>query len=229
GNAETTQRALERVGALPKGARVIDLGCGPGASTVDLAQRLPDARVLGIDLHAPFVEELTESIRQHGLEARAHGTVGDMAAPPADAGPFDLMWSEGAAYAIGFERALSCWRPLLAPGGRIACSEAVWLSDERPPEVVANWEEYPEMTDRLGCLERAARAGLRLVSDFTLPESAWLEHYYDPMERTLEGLRTRYAGDDVALSVLEECQFEIDVYRRYSDVYGYQFFVFETA
>ena len=229
GNPATTARALDLVGPLPEAARIADLGCGPGASTVDLARRIPGAQILGIDLHPPFIEQLTAHAKELGVAQRVRGLVGDMAAPPAEAGPFDLIWSEGAAYAIGFERALACWAPLLAPGGRIACSEAVWLSDERPEEVVANWEEYPEMTDRQGCLERAARAGLSVKGDFTLPESAWLEYYYGPMERTLSELRPQYENDEVALSVLDECQFEIDVYRRNSHIYGYQFFVFEAS
>lgn len=228
GNAETTARALELVGPLPAAPRIVDFGCGPGTSTVDLAERLPGAEVLGLDLHAPFIAELERSARERGLSERVRGVVGDMAAPPGN-DVFDLMWSEGAAYSIGFEHALRCWRERLAPGGRIACSEALWLTDERPAQAVQHWQEYPEMTDRAGCLERVARAGLRLVADFTLPEKAWLEHYYDPMERTLETLRERHAGDAAALSVLEECQSEIDVYRLHSDAYGYQFFILERG
>lgn len=38
------------------------------------------------------------------------------------------------------------WRTLLRPGGLMAVTEATWLTDERPEEVVAFWREaYPAM------------------------------------------------------------------------------------
>ena len=111
----------------------------------------------------------------------------------------------------------------------MAVSEALWLRPDPPPVVQVHWEEYPDMTDRTGCRERIGRAGLRLVGDFTLPDEAWWEHYYRPMEARLAEIRPRYEGDDVALAVLAECQSEIDVHREHSDSYGYQFFVLETA
>ena len=58
-----------------------------------------------------------------------------------------------------------------------------------------------------------------------LPEEAWFKHYYSPMEARLDELRSKYAGDAVAESVLQECADEIDFYRRYRDYYGYCFFV----
>jgi len=35
--------------ALPDAARVLDVGCGPGTITVDLAARVPAGRVVGVD------------------------------------------------------------------------------------------------------------------------------------------------------------------------------------
>ena len=58
GNAESTLRALAMVGSLPEGALVLDLGCGPGKQTFDLAGALPNAQVLAVDLHQPFLDRL---------------------------------------------------------------------------------------------------------------------------------------------------------------------------
>jgi len=234
-------RALELAQPLPDNPFVIDLGCGPGLAAVELAAMLPGASILGVDLHQPFVDNLNALASDRDLAQRLRGVVGDMASPPARDCGFDLNWSEGAAYSIGFENALSTWRPLLAPGGRFAASEAVWLpaalghrgnekavpGDHVPDVVLANWEEYPDLTDRAGCLERIDRAGYRLLGDFTLPEDVWWTHYYGPMEERIREVRDLYATNPEALAVVDNCQSEIDVYREHSDLFGYQFFVLE--
>jgi SAM-dependent methyltransferase len=51
------------------------------------------------------------------------GIVGNMENLPFQEEEFDLIWSEGAIYNIGFERGLNEWRKFLKPGGYIAVSE----------------------------------------------------------------------------------------------------------
>ena len=61
-------------------------------------------------------------------------------------GSFDLIWSEGAIYNIGFRAGLEAWRPLLVKGGCMAVSEATWLTEDRPAEARAFWQEgYPAL------------------------------------------------------------------------------------
>ena len=54
--------------------------------------------------------------------------------------------------------------------------------------------------------------------------STW-DPYYTPIEAKLPRLREQYGNDPEALEVIELHQKEIDLYRRYSDWYGYAFFV----
>jgi hypothetical protein len=58
-----------------------------------------------------------------------------------------------------------------------------------------------------------------------LPEAAWWDDYYTPMQQQLVSLRGKYTGQQQALAVLDECQLEIDYYRDYSQYYGYEFIV----
>ena len=63
--------ALE--GVVPKleaGARVADVGCGHGASTVILAQAYPASRFLGFDYHAPSITTATQRARDGGVADR---------------------------------------------------------------------------------------------------------------------------------------------------------------
>ena len=45
------------LGHLQPGMRVLDLGCGPGTITADLAARVPDGQVTGIDAAADVLTE----------------------------------------------------------------------------------------------------------------------------------------------------------------------------
>jgi hypothetical protein len=60
-----------------------------------------------------------------------------------------------------------------------------------------------------------------------LPEDAWLDEYYNPLERRLDLLRAKYKDDSEALKIIESDQEEIDLYRKYSEWYGYVFYVMQ--
>jgi SAM-dependent methyltransferase len=64
--------ALE--GVLPKleeGAKVADIGCGHGASTVILAKAFPKSTFHGFDFHAPSIEQARKRAAEAGVERRA--------------------------------------------------------------------------------------------------------------------------------------------------------------
>ena len=63
--------ALEGVVAkLEKGAKVADIGCGHGASTVVMAQAYPKARFFGFDYHQPSIDTATQRARDAGVGDR---------------------------------------------------------------------------------------------------------------------------------------------------------------
>jgi cyclopropane fatty-acyl-phospholipid synthase-like methyltransferase len=53
GSRECTARALRMCEELPPEPEIVDLGCGAGAQTVDLAQ-LTGGTVVAVDRHPPF-------------------------------------------------------------------------------------------------------------------------------------------------------------------------------
>jgi hypothetical protein len=67
------------------------------------------------------------------------------------------------------------------------------------------------------------------VADFQLPAQSWWANYYEPLEDRVETLREKYAGEPEALEMVEATQREIDLFRCYSDSYGYVFFVARKA
>ena len=229
GNRAATARALAMCGKLPSGARVLDIACGPGQQTLDLADLLPDATIAAVDNHPPFVEEANRRAAARGLADRVRAQAGDMTALAFAPSSFDLVWCEGAAYIMGVEAALKAWRPLLKPGGRLALSEAVWLKPDPPERVRRCWTDYPDMGDIGACRELVARSGYRLLGDFVLPEAAWWDDYYTPKLARIAALRAKYADDEPGRSVLDLTVEETEMYRTHSAYYGYIFLAMTTA
>lgn len=225
GDRATVEKALQLAGPLPRPPDVLDIACGPGGQTLDLAELLPEARIIALDGHKPFLRDLETRARAAGVLDRITIAHGDMARLPYPPQSFDVIWCEGAAYIIGFEAALAAWNPLLRPGGVLALSEPVWLRRDAPAPVRACWEEYPAMADVASARARAERHGYAIAGDFVLSDAAWETHYYGPLEERLNAAVVRLAGDRVAARVLAEIRDEIDCRRRYPEYYGYLFLV----
>lgn len=65
--------ALEGVvDKLNSGAKVADIGCGHGASTVIMAQAFPASKFVGFDYHAPSIDTATQRAEQGGVSDRVH-------------------------------------------------------------------------------------------------------------------------------------------------------------
>lgn len=225
GDRASVEQALRLAGRLPDRPDVLDLACGPGGQTLDLADLLPGARFTALDGHRPFLDQLEARARDAGVLDRIDVVRGDLAALPYAPQSFDLIWCEGAAYIVGFERALADWKPLLRPGGVLALTEPVWLTNNPPAPVAACWAEYPAM-DNVGSARRRAMAtGYELLGDFVLSDAAWQTNYYAPLAQRLEAARVRLAGDPIAEAVLDEIREEIDCRRDWPETYGYLFLV----
>jgi SAM-dependent methyltransferase len=224
GNRACAAKALGLCAGLPPLPRVLDLGCGAGGQTLHLAE-LTSGSIVAIDSHAPGIERLQATIAERGLAHRVQALVGDMAHPNQAAGSFDLIWSEGALYNIGIENALRICQNLLRSGGYLAFTDAVWRKDNPPPEVKASFDEYPSMGRVADVLAAIERSGLSLIGHFTLPDEAWWDDFYTPMQDGIEALRSKYGDDPQALAALDQLAREPEMHRQHAAYYAYEFFV----
>ena len=139
---------------------------------------------------------------------------------------FDLLWSEGAIYIMGFENGLRQWRPMLKKGGYLAVSEISWLTQSPPDEAHEFWgNECPDMTDIESNLKTIAGCGYAIVDHFVLPEEAWWQGYSNALQQNIMAFRKRYADNRAALEICDATEREMDIYRRYSNAYGYVFYI----
>lgn len=224
GSADATRRAFGLCAGLPDRPRILDVGCGPGAHSLELVE-LSGGRVLAVDLHAPYLARLEAEARRRGLADRVATRVADMARLDLAPGAFDLVWSEGAIYNMGFRSGLDAWRTLLAPRGCLAVSEATWLTPTPPDEARAFWAEgYPAMQGVDDNLRDLEATGFDPLGHFTLEARCWHD-YYAHIEARMTVLEREFGDDDDAEAVFADERREIDLYRRFGDSYGYVFYV----
>lgn len=225
GNRYCTERALRLCVGLPRESMIADLGCGVGRQTLHLAD-LTKGTIVAVDSHAPSIERLRATLAARGLSQRVQTKVGDIAHLDLPPEIYDLVWSEGALYNIGIGNAMCVCRGLLRPGGLLAFTDAVWRKEDPPPEVKASFDlDYPTMGTAADVVMVIQLGGFELLGRFTLPDEAWWDDFYSPMEQRIMELRRKYGNDAEALAVLGQLAREPEMHRNHSDYYAYEFFV----
>jgi ubiquinone/menaquinone biosynthesis C-methylase UbiE len=225
GSTQATLRALSMVQGLPAPPRILDIGCGPGAQTIDLALAT-DGEIVALDNRNRFLDEVLTRATKAGVISQIKPLCGSMFEMDFPDASFDLVWSEGAIYIMGFGAGLSACRRFLKPGGSIAVSELTWLTDDPPAEARDRWsQEYPAMQTIEANVKIAADAGYAGIKTFILPAADWWANYYGPGEARLVEVRERHAGEPETVALLDDIRREYDLFRAHSDSYGYVFYV----
>jgi len=227
GDGEHTRRAFHAIPHPPKHPRILDIGCGTGAQTIELA-RISNGNIIALDNHQAFLDILTERAETMELKKLITPIHMSMTEMDFEENTFDVIWSEGALYCMGFQNGLRRCHGLLRNRGFMAVTELVYTSSDPPDDLTQYLEdEYPDIKSIEKTIELIQEEKYSLISHFTLPESAWLNTYYGPMEKELPRLKKKYQGKDVALGVFEAFTNEIHFYKNYSKFYGYEFFVMQ--
>ena len=145
GSRDCTARALALAAPDARAGEalaVLDIACGPGAQTVDLAQLAPGAAITALDTHLPFLRALQRRADEQHLAGRIAALQADMRALPLAPGSFDLLWCEGAAYIMGLEEALTGllpFPPLLLQPGLPVDETLVWSHRSTAPHLASFW------------------------------------------------------------------------------------------
>jgi ubiquinone/menaquinone biosynthesis C-methylase UbiE len=224
GGEASTRKALSMLDGLPPNPRIVDFGCGAGAASLVLANAI-ECSVTAVDIHQPFLKELDAFAAREGLSDRITTVQADMADPTFPDGSFDLIWSEGAIYNVGFQEGLKLWRRLLRSGGLVAITEVTWLCETPPQKAGDFWQaEYPAITNIADNLAKVRSAGFEGVGHFILPSEDW-QNYYGPVQEQLVAFRSKHAANKEAQALADSVQEEIDVWRECGTSYGYVFYL----
>jgi ubiquinone/menaquinone biosynthesis C-methylase UbiE len=172
--------------------RILDIGCGSGVPTMELA-RLGQGEVIGIDIDQPALDKLTKKIREAGFSNRVQAvncSILDMIFPDES---FDIIWSEGSIFVIGFKRGIQEWKRFLKPNGFMV------IHDEK-----GNVEEK---------LEQISKCGYKLLGHFILSEDTWWTEYFAPLEKLIAKSQTSYTDDPHTLEELNQAQRELKMFK----------------
>jgi ubiquinone/menaquinone biosynthesis C-methylase UbiE len=74
-----------------QGGRIIDVGCGSGATAIVLAQEFPQSEIVGIDLSEPLLRLATQAAQAAGLADRVRFETGDAERIPYEDDSFDVV------------------------------------------------------------------------------------------------------------------------------------------
>ncbi|GAB3950452.1 SAM-dependent methyltransferase [Micromonospora vulcania] len=151
---------VERLsGHVPAGeGRVLDLGCGVGATVVRMA-KATNAHVTGVTISRVQAEIAEKRLTAEGLTERCHIVCDDFAQLPAEPRYHAMVAIESMVHSPSLANLISSLAARLHPGGRlIVCDD--WMTDKDRG-----------LPARERCLDQF-RAGWRIGSLHTVPELA---------------------------------------------------------
>src|SRR5580692_1202383 len=108
---------------LAPGARVLDVGCGPGTITADLAARVPSGEVVGIDAAADVLHGARQEAERRG-QANVRFETGDVYQLAFEDGAFDVVHAHQVLQHLSDPvAALAEMRRVCRPGGLVAARD----------------------------------------------------------------------------------------------------------
>ncbi|MEX2290138.1 MAG: methyltransferase domain-containing protein [Mycobacteriales bacterium] len=171
--------ATRRLLAARPGARVLDLGCGPGHLTAELAGDVGEqGHVLGLDRQPSMIEAARRRTGRGAGQARRNFVLGSATALPLDDASCDgVVAVQVLEYVPDLEQAVAELCRVLRPGGTAVLVDTDWRScvwhsadRDRTDTVLRAWEEHfvhPHLPTGIAALLRAG--GLQDVQVHAVP------------------------------------------------------------
>lgn len=130
---------LAELVALQPGGHVLDLGCGPGESAFGMIDRVPEARVTGLDISSAMIRFARMRQRFERHRDRVTFVEGDAMALDFADQTFDAVTGHSFLYLVpDVDRVLAEVHRVLKPGGRCAFLEPAGMPGASLPREIAD-------------------------------------------------------------------------------------------
>jgi ubiquinone/menaquinone biosynthesis C-methylase UbiE len=190
-----TRKAFLTLPSLDK-PRILDIGCGSGVSTLELAE-LSNGEIIGIDIDQSALNRFNKYIEKAGLATRVQALNCSMFNMNFTNHSFNIIWSEGSIYAVGFENGLREWERLLTSDGYMVI--------------------HDEKGDVSKKLHQISSCSYEILDYFILDQETWWTEYFAPLEKLINESRKKTTDDPKILEELSRAQEELDFFRKYPE------------
>jgi ubiquinone/menaquinone biosynthesis C-methylase UbiE len=187
--------------------RILDIGCGAGIPTLELA-RLSQGEIIAIDIDQPALDIFDRKIEEAGLTHRVQAincSIFDMDFPGES---FDIIWCEGSIYPIGFEKGLREWKRFLKPGGHLVVHD-----------------EQGNISEKLGLV---SGCGYELIGYFLLSQDTWRREYFAPLEKLVKEFETKLTDDPKTSEELHQAREELDMFNKNPERNSSAYFIIKS-
>jgi ubiquinone/menaquinone biosynthesis C-methylase UbiE len=183
---------------------ILDIGCGSGLPTVELA-RLSNGKITAIDINQAMLDTLIKRASEAGYSDRITVLNQSLMTMDFPSGHFDIIWAEGSISAIGFEKGLIEFKTFIKNGGYLVVHD-----------------EKGQLKKKIKAINRI---GYELIDYFILNDEVWRNIYYNPLEKYINDLETKYPENNRVRIILQSDLREIQEYYVNSDRYQSVFFI----
>ena len=222
GDDEQSKKALNCIRFETNSPKIADIGCGTGSQTIFLAKET-NCEIIAVDFLQPFLNELDKRAKLQELNVKT--ICASMDDLPFSEKSFDLIWSEGAIYNIGFNNGINYWKKYLKHYGYLAITELSWFTDKRPKEIEDFWKNaYSGIDTVKNNVCKLEKNGYKTIDHFALPNKCW-DNYYEPMKKEFETFLKKWENKKEVEDFVNEQIIEIEMYKKYNQYCGYEFYI----
>ena len=178
-----TRKAFQLLPKMEK-PTLLDLGCGSGVLTIELAN-LTNGNIIAIDIDQALLDQLNKKIKLRNLTNRITTKRMDLLKNEFPDNYFDLIWEEGVVQIIGFKESFEACHRILKVGEYLVLGQSIKVMDKNHDLII--------------------KCGFDLIKQLNWPEGCWWTEYYEPLEKKIKEIREGKEDSDIFenISVIE--------------------------
>ena len=191
-----------------KNPSILDLGCGSGIPTIELAV-LSKGKITAVDMDKSALVVLKEKVKALNLTDHINTVRGDVNKLKCKKACFDIVWCEGAISTVGFEKGLETWHCFLKAVGFMVIHDEI--------------KEYKRKMDII------PQYGYRLIGHLIISGDIWFREYFKPLEQRINELKNIYALKPHILKILQKEEYEIEEFKMNPNDFASIFYIMQRG